>query len=202
MPVTDDTCEGLILTQGASNQISQQEFMSEYPINDIVLVIHYPQFRNHRTLIKEITETEEMTTTWLKENGFLAKDLSDCPDCAENGRNGKLKYYKTTTEQRRKGNLILQCTGEGNKCRKRYSPFSNTFFDGDDCKIDCYKVLEIIYFWATKTPVTRTSEETGVCINTVVDYYNFCREVCLVSLSKNENNVIGGEGLTVEIDEN
>ncbi|CAL4188469.1 unnamed protein product [Meganyctiphanes norvegica] len=45
----------------------------------------------------------------------------------------------------------------------------------------------------------KATEEIGVNKNTAVDYYNYCREVCTVSLFRNKK--IGRWGITVEIDE-
>ena len=36
---------------------------------------------------------------------------------------------------------------------------------------------------------------------TVVDWYNFCRETCIGVLEQSHGTVIGGPGITVEIDE-
>ena len=42
---------------------------------------------------------------------------------------------------------------------------------------------------------------SNVIDKTAIDYYNFCREICAVSLSKRNQDIIGGVGTTVEIDE-
>ena len=42
--------------------------------------------------------------------------------------------------------------------------------------------------------------ELGICNQTIVDWYNFCREVCDCILFE-DNEKIGGLGKTVEIDE-
>ena len=44
------------------------------------------------------------------------------------------------------------------------------------------------------------ADEMEVNIKTVYDYYGFRREVCYVMVKNNEN-VIGGEGKIVQIDE-
>lgn len=43
--------------------------------------------------------------------------------------------------------------------------------------------------------------ELVVCERTIVDWYNYAREVCDNILQTNENNVFGGPGIVVEIDE-
>ena len=49
-------------------------------------------------------------------------------------------------------------------------------------------------------PVHLATKESEVCHSTVIDYYNYCREVCVVSLAENIEQ-IGGPGKIVEIDE-
>ncbi len=48
--------------------------------------------------------------------------------------------------------------------------------------------------------VKNTVEMTGLSERVVIGWYNFCREVCLVWLTKN-TRPIGGVGHTVHIDE-
>ena len=43
--------------------------------------------------------------------------------------------------------------------------------------------------------------ELEISHTTVVDWYNFCRETCIGVLEQSDVTVIGGPGITVEIDE-
>ena len=95
----------------------------------------------------------------------------------------------------------MRCCGEGRRCEKQVSPFRGTFFDGDSCRIPTSKVLELVYHFILKTPVVKASAEVEVSTHTGVDYYHFCRELCTMATEEREDNIIGGPGLTVEIDE-
>ena len=139
---------------------------------------------------------------WLKQMKLIAPEDSPCPKCVENGRNGYLRYYYSEATDRKAG-TFLQCRGSGvgSRCRRRYSPFTNTFFDGGSCKLELGKVVEVIWCWVYRMPISSCVLVSNVTPKTAIDYYNFCREICAVSLSERNENVIGGVGLTVEIDE-
>ena len=163
---------------------------------------HYENFDTHRNLLLNVTLDSEMALDWLKANEFIAKNGSPCPDCVKHNRKGKLVYYHLKTRNaRKKEDLLFKCKGVGNKCNKEVSPFKGTFFDGVSCKIPCHKVIEILYYWAKETRVKDAAREVGVHPNTIVDYFNYCREVCTVSTEKRRDFVIGGVGKIVEIDE-
>lgn len=54
--------------------------------------------------------------------------------------------------------------------------------------------------WVYKASETFVKHELGISHQTIVDYFNFNREVCCVILEK-DSEKIGGEDKTVEIDE-
>ena len=163
----------------------------------------YPEFNRYKTLILKVTKNDKIAVKWLRKNGFLAKERENCPECIKEGRRGMLKYYENGPEskKRNKGGMYLQCCGEGARCNKRISPFHNTFFDGDKCRIPCSKVLELVYMFTEKKYVTKAAKEVDVSVGTAIDYFNFCREVCAVATERRGDHVIGGVGFTVEIDE-
>ena len=57
------------------------------------------------------------------------------------------------------------------------------------------------YFWACDFTNKQCSRECGVSEKTVVDWFNFCRELCVEVLEEDRYSQIGGEGIVVEIDE-
>ena len=164
-------------------------------------VKNHPEFKNFKTLVLKMTSSKDKTMNWLKLNNYVAQEGADCPECQEKGGTGKLNYHKVSPSQRRKMNVIYTCSGSRRDCKKRYSPFKNTFFDGIACKLPAEKVIELIYFWAKKYPVNKVAKEVEVHPNTVIDYFNYLREVCTVATLERGDDVIGGENLTVEIDE-
>ena len=62
-------------------------------------------------------------------------------------------------------------------------------------------MLKLTYFWVYKYPEELVKHELKIgSDHTLVDWYNFAREVCVEILS-NRSEKIGGPGKHVEIDE-
>jgi len=67
--------------------------------------------------------------------------------------------------------------------------------------LDFSVILQITYFWAYEKLTVKFGENNlGVGHTTECDWTSFLREICMKSLTKKQKQ-IGGEGLTVEIDE-
>ena len=60
--------------------------------------------------------------------------------------------------------------------------------------------LGSIYSWLHHMMGQNVADEVEVNKKTLYYYYGFCREVCYIIVTNSEN-VIGGEGKTVQIDE-
>lgn len=155
-------------------------------------------FKTVFTLYEHITSTEEKCLIFLRNINLIPLDDTPCPKCKISKRKGVLKY-RTCKDADRKCNLRLICSGGGG-CKYRVSPFTGTFFDGTVCRLPLQKVVQIIYFFLHKYRVCNARRENEVAENTIIDYYNYCREVCAVSIA-NDTCVIGGPGEVVEIDE-
>lgn len=86
-----------------------------------------------------------------------------------------------------------------NTCRIDIQLRTNTWLEHSRLGYD--KVLVFIYCWSHKlTTLEFCERELGMNHNTVIDWNNYLREVCAAKLLANPI-VIGGPGLTVEIDE-
>ena len=83
----------------------------------------------------------------------------------------------------------------------RYSPFTNTFFDGKWCKLELCTVVDLILCWVHQFSVHHATKLVDVTKKNVIDYYNYCREICAIALEKRNSCVIGGVNQIVEIDE-
>ena len=70
----------------------------------------------------------------------------------------------------------------------------------DHSKLTMGQVLELTYFWVKELPNKTTEEECAISNKSIVDWYNFCREVC-ATIIEEESTQIGGVGEVVEIDE-
>ena len=67
-------------------------------------------------------------------------------------------------------------------------------------KLSFVNVLIVTYFWANRFREINARKEISCSNHTTVDWYNFCREVC-VEIVAAERGQIGGPGKIVEIDE-
>lgn len=91
---------------------------------------------------------------------------------------------------------IWRCSNR--KCSVKIPIRRHSFFSGSHLSFS--QVVKLIYYWTYQYPQHIVLHETGFSNKTVIDFYNFCREVCVVIL-ENHSEPIGGPGRIVEIDE-
>jgi len=84
------------------------------------------------------------------------------------------------------------------KCNFKQSIRAHSFFSASHLSL--HLIVKVVYFWAHQYPQHIVIHETGISEKTIIDFYNFCREVCSVVLEK-FSEPIGGVGKIVEIDE-
>ena len=101
------------------------------------------------------------------------------------------KFIRVTTI------FLWRCTSKN--CTKTFSIRVGTFFDKSKLSIE--KIFKIIYCWVIELSQLQCSHETGVSQHSLVDWYNFCRDICFDKLSDIHFDSIGGPGVVVEIDE-
>ena len=70
------------------------------------------------------------------------------------------------------------------------------FFTG--CLLKLHEIVEISYWWANETSVSKTIQQTGHSCRTIVDCYNYHRDVCTQWFLDHPVQV--GVGKVVEID--
>ena len=73
-----------------------------------------------------------------------------------------------------------------------------SFFTGSHLKL--HEIVEISYWWASETSVSKTIQQTVHYSRTIVDWYNFHRHICAQRFLDHPVEV-GGVGKVVEIDE-
>jgi len=69
---------------------------------------------------------------------------------------------------------IWRCSNR--KCSVKIPIRRHSFFSGSHLSFS--KVVKLIYYWTSKYPQHIVLHETGLSNNTVIDFYNFCHEVC------------------------
>ena len=91
---------------------------------------------------------------------------------------------------------MWRCTNKA--CNVEIPVRRDSFFANS--KLSLQEITKFIYFWTLKYMQDIVHYEMGISAPTVIDFYNFCREVCTI-LIEDESEQIGGVGKIVEVDE-
>ena len=141
--------------------------------------------------IYEITRDSYNLIVWLQERGAIGDFSRDCVRCFE----GRLTLKKDSSYGR--DGFIWRCTKK--ECGYKVSVRAGSWFENSHLTLK--EIVKLTYYWVHKTRQETVRRELRInCEETVVDWFNFCREVCS-EVIENENVKIGGPGKTVEIDE-
>ena len=124
---------------------------------------------------------------FLMKSGLLGDFSGQCEHC----KDGKVSLVKD------ENSYVWRCSLR--KCRKRISIRHGSFFSRSH--LDFSTILYLIHGWIHELPQKYMQMTLKISSpNTIVDWYKFCREVCIDILMK-DNRKIGGPGHVVEIDE-
>ena len=121
---------------------------------------------------------------WLMNNSLLA-NVMNCKKCSTPCRIVTKKDAK-----------VWRCPQKG--CQAVISVRNDSFFTGSHLKLN--EIVDIIYWWSRKAKIHVTMHETGHYEHTIVDWFNFLRDVC-AQYFIDHPTTIGGPGSIVEIDE-
>ena len=101
-------------------------------------------------------------------------------------------------DKSRADGYIWRCNNRN--CKTQHSIRKFSFFSGSHLSLQ--QILKIVYYWSYKYPLEIVAHESGLTPKTLVDFFNFCREVCSVVVEEQSEPIaIGGVGKVVEIDE-
>lgn len=132
------------------------------------------------------SNTEELRIFLLK-SGLLGDRSGLCEIC-------KKGYVYLTKKE---GTFYWKCGSQA--CRKTISLRKGSFFEGS--RLEFKQILCLIYCWIYQLPHDFIKAERILLTDTsIVDWKNFCREVCIDILVQ-DNKKIGGRGKIVEVDE-
>jgi hypothetical protein len=90
----------------------------------------------------------------------------------------------------------FRCTSR--KCRKENSLKKHTFFYGSMLKSS--QIIYMAYLWLNKVTVSSAIMNTGHSSHTISSFYRHFRSLVASTLQE-EDQVIGGQGIIVEVDE-
>ena len=139
----------------------------------------------------KLTENIESLIQWLFQLG-LVLELSgvSCNFC-EKGRFGLRKDSSFSTDQ-----CCWRCSNKA--CGKKVSIRQGSWFFNSNLTLET--IVLLTYFWVYRAEQEFVQHKLGISHTTIVDWYNFSREVCICIL-ENFSQQIGGPGRIVEIDE-
>lgn len=132
----------------------------------------------HKKLCIEVLKDEDTTMYWLQRKRLLRSSLN-CRKCGSSCRIVP-----------RKGSYAWRCPRKGCQAIVSYS-----FFSGSHLALN--EIVDLTYWWSRRTPVGTAILETGHSSRTVVDWYNFHRDVCAQYFIDHPVQ-IGGPGKVVE----
>ena len=138
-------------------------------------------------LIVQVTPNERKAIQWLRFHGLLYREMY-CDDCGT-------ELVEKIDNGRPDGRLWRCSNG---KCRKRVNIRKDSFFEGS--KLKMMIIIRLMYFWAWNARIKDVERDLKINKNTIVDWFNFCRDICAYKTCENIKQ-IGGPGKIVEIDE-
>ena len=138
---------------------------------------------------------------WLRDIRLLARNHTcgqRVPDAGQADIDRRRHFWCTQVRDASKADgAMYRCK----YCRKKYSLRYKSFFFGSHLPLRV--ILVIIYLWINRLRVAQVLGLLAgkvVSNHTVIDWYNFCRDVCSECLITNPIK-LGGVGDIVEIDE-
>jgi hypothetical protein len=91
------------------------------------------------------------------------------------------------------------CFWRCSQCLQKKSIRHGSWFSGSHLSMNI--MLRLLYYWTQDVDQDFAKHECGIgSQHTIVDYYHFCRQTCYEVLESN-NEMLGGPGVEVEIDE-
>ena len=127
----------------------------------------------------------------LQEKGLIGGFSIYCVRCFE----GRLTLKNDSSYGR--DDFIWRCTKK--ECGYKVSVRAGSWFENSHLTLK--EFVKLTYYWVHKTRQETARRWVRInCEETVVDWYNFCREVCS-EVIENENVKISGLGNVVELEE-
>ncbi len=140
--------------------------------------------------IYDICRSDTSLHNWCREKGLIGEFSGECDKC----HHGNLNLRKDKSYS--KDGVCYRCTNK--KCNFKQSIRAGSWFCGSHLLMS--QIVKLTYFWVKKQRNNFTEEELRLSGKTVVDWYNFAREVC-TQIIVQDSQKVGGPGKIVEIDE-
>jgi hypothetical protein len=139
----------------------------------------------------ELLRDTENIHSWLRDRGILGDFSGPCDRCSD----GFLRLNRD--ESYSKDGYVWSCSKR--LCYRKISIREGSWFRSSHLTIS--QILKLTYYWVYKLPNHFVKFQLDIgSDHTLVDWYNFAREVCTEIIQRN-SEIFGGPGITVEIDE-
>ena len=125
---------------------------------------------------------------FLQDRGVLASAMT-CDKCHV--------PMNLTTRNRNSDRCAFKCPKD--KCRCIKSVRHGSWFT--HMRVPIQKVVWIVYLWSIHMPVGMAAQLTAVSQKSIIQIYQFLRDVCSAKLVALNGEKLGGPGVIVEIDE-
>ena len=133
--------------------------------------------------LHDIIFNENKCVEYLRSKNIFY-ELHECSKCKK-----PLKYFSNGHR--------FRCTS--NNCNQTEIPLRmNTFFANS--KLPIYKILYIGYCWLKGDSSSSIQKATKHSTETIAKYLNYYRQLIASTLNE-EDDIIGGDGIVVQIDE-
>lgn len=127
-----------------------------------------------------------------------------CPDKQSQIQHCKGNVCHVFPDQTLTLGFQFRCLNEKQHCKEKclttISPLENTFFEGCS-NPTMHDVFKIVMGFVSELTVKQVVEQAGISKSAILEWYALCREVCEVIVANEFEGKIGGEGMTVEVDE-
>lgn len=147
----------------------------------------------------KVVLSEEAAVRFLREKGLLV-ELDACQKC-----DGPVTLTKK--KLRGKDLPVWRCRRKGcqavRSVRRGNAFFTYTDINGKlNSKLSLCEILELVFLWSIEMSLDIVAQHTGRDRHTVVDWFNYCREVCsrMVSVDR-RGQMFGTIEVPVQIDE-
>ena len=148
----------------------------------------------HRMVYDDLVKllsSKERTHGWLRDRGLLGQFGGLCERC------GVGHMFIRKDKSFRNDGCVWRCLSKD--CHMKVSIQRGSWFAKSNLSIDV--IHKMTYYWVYNCTNEYVREELRLgSKHTVVDWFNFGREVCGEILER-ENVLVGGPGRIVEIDE-
>lgn len=141
--------------------------------------------------IAEICRNQQGLISWLQQKEILGDFGGVCSACFTGN------VYLRADKSYSKDQVVWRCSNSS--CNKKTSIRDGSWFAKSHLTLS--QIIKLTYYWVYKLPAEFVTRELKIgSEHTLVDWYMFARDVCM-NIVQADNEVIGGVGKEVEIDE-